>query len=274
MNAIVTIGTDPEVLLLDGHGKPTASCGLFGGDKGRPIPLMSLGNGYSLQEDNVSLEWGVPPSTNVGDFVASIELSLAAIKQVAARKGLFVANAAGLVYTSEALSHPKAHQFGCSPDYDAYSHGSMLPRIDPMDLYVQGGRWGFAGGHIHIGYNRQAPAFVAAGLCDAFIGLPSVRWDKQGVRRQYYGSAGRFRPTAYGVEYRTLSNAWVFSGEITTYIGQTVFELGALLNESDQTRLRSLYSAIPWTDVRRAINTEDVAMADALMAHIRGLHHV
>ena len=33
-----------------------------------------------------------------------------------------------------------------------------------------------------------------------------------------YGKAGAFRPKTYGVEYRTLSNAWLFSKKLQSFV--------------------------------------------------------
>ncbi len=38
-------------------------------------------------------------------------------------------------------------------------------------------------------------------------------YDKDTERRGMYGKAGAFRPKPYGVEYRTLSNAWLSNDE-------------------------------------------------------------
>ena len=44
---------------------------------------------------------------------------------------------------------------------------------------------------------------------DFFLGLPSVLYDADTERRKLYGKAGAMRYKPYGVEYRTLSNAWL-----------------------------------------------------------------
>ena len=44
---------------------------------------------------------------------------------------------------------------------------------------------------------------------DFYLGLPSLFWDEEDGRRAMYGKAGAYRVKSYGVEYRSLSNAWV-----------------------------------------------------------------
>lgn len=48
---------------------------------------------------------------------------------------------------------------------------------------------------------------------DLHLGVPSLVLDKDTERRKLYGKAGAFRPKPYGVEYRTLSNFWIWSEE-------------------------------------------------------------
>jgi len=44
---------------------------------------------------------------------------------------------------------------------------------------------------------------------DFFLGLGSLFYDDDIERREMYGKAGCIRYKPYGVEYRTLSNAWL-----------------------------------------------------------------
>jgi hypothetical protein len=53
---------------------------------------------------------------------------------------------------------------------------------------------------------------------DAYLGIPSLEWDKDTLRRRLYGKAGAFRPKPYGVEYRTLSNAWLKNEMLVRYV--------------------------------------------------------
>jgi hypothetical protein len=46
---------------------------------------------------------------------------------------------------------------------------------------------------------------------DSYLGLPSLLFDRDTLRRKMYGQAGAFRPKPYGVEYRVLSNAWLLN---------------------------------------------------------------
>jgi len=57
---------------------------------------------------------------------------------------------------------------------------------------------------------------------DAYLGLPSVLFEKDGMRRTLYGKAGAYRPTPYGVEYRVLSNFWLTEEKYMRWVYQQV----------------------------------------------------
>ena len=50
------------------------------------------------------------------------------------------------------------------------------------------------------------------------IGIYAQMWDGDHKRRQMYGAAGAFRPKTYGMEYRTLSNKWIFNPKIVDFV--------------------------------------------------------
>ena len=72
-----------------------------------------------------------------------------------------------------------------------------------------------AGGHIHVGSNLAiADPINTIRAMDLFLGVPSTQLDTGTLRRELYGKAGAFRFKNYGVEYRTLSNFWIFSDNL------------------------------------------------------------
>lgn len=267
-----TLGADPEIFLRDkGSKKVVASCGLFGGTKKRPKPMQGLPKGYAFQEDNVMLEFNIPPATNSNTFDYSINDALDFIKSMLAdtHSNLEVAPGCEYTFSADDLKHPKAKEFGCAPDFNAYEVGEAYRRLGSEDL-ISGDlmEYRFAGGHIHLGYSAKIPPYIAAQFCDAFIGLRSVANDNQPTRRRFYGQAGRYRPTAYGIEYRTLSNYWIFNKKHRKEIAYTASYAGQVFNNIHISRLQEWYSTIPWLQVQEAINSQNAELSSALRAYI------
>ena len=58
------LGTDPELFLYsEDYFKFVPVCGLVGGTKDEPIPINLENDGFTLQEDNVALEFTIPYDT-------------------------------------------------------------------------------------------------------------------------------------------------------------------------------------------------------------------
>lgn len=94
-----------------------------------------------------------------------------------------------------------------------------------------------AGGHIHFGTTASAKWFHSRAeriikAMDVFCGVPSVALFagiEDDRRRQYYGRAGEFRFQKHGLEYRTLSNAWLKHpalAHLTLNLARGAFRLG------------------------------------------------
>ena len=101
------------------------------------------------------------------------------------------------------------------------------------------------------------------------MGLPAVRRDSQDKRRKLYGQAGRFRPTSYGIEYRTLSNYWTFGWDLTYEVGVNTYELMDYIDTAGMDKIQSAFQSIPWNDVQSAINNQDRKLAERLRRYIR-----
>jgi len=200
-----TIGADPELFLLK-KGLPFSAIGLIGGTKEDPKPMQK--KGFFVQEDNVSVEFNVPPAHNHEEFIANIQYVMSTLKKKL--KAFDLSTDSALVFPEEQLMHPKALEFGCEPDYNAWTK-EMNPRPKATDASLRS-----AGGHVHVG-TKEDPIEVIRAM-DLFVGCPSIKMDKGTLRRQLYGKAGAFRQKNYGCEYRTLSNFWIFSSELIQWV--------------------------------------------------------
>lgn len=199
--AKITVGTDAEVFLKDKNGKYIASCGKFGGTKEKPLPILT-GDGYAIQEDNVALEFNIPPANNSYAFYAHIAAALDECTQRATEKGLIIAMDAAANFTTDQLRSRQARTFGCDPDYNVWRLAeNPRPHCDDPTLRT-------AAAHVHIGGFTQDNIGLGR-ACDLFLGVPSIALDPDTKRRQLYGKAGAIRIKPYGIEYRTLSNFWL-----------------------------------------------------------------
>jgi len=208
MNTGFTIGCDPELFLKNHHDKLISVVGLIGGTKEEPMPI---GNGCAIQEDNVAAEFCIPACDSEDMFISSIQYALSDIHIRAEKLGLTMAAlTASASFDKDQLMSRKAREFGCDPDYNAYTMRTN-PRPKATDKTLRS-----AGGHVHVGTTHAHPNIIKA--MDLFLGVPSVVLDKDERRRQLYGKAGSFRPKPYGVEYRTLSNFWIWDKNTISWV--------------------------------------------------------
>ena len=110
--------------------------------------------------------------------------------------------------------------------------------------------------HIHLGYENPNIGFstTLVKYMDAFLGVPSVIYDTDVRRRKYYGNAGSFRLTSYGVEYRVLSGYWLKSKETLNWVHkQTIKAVEAALRADKLPIPEDVINIINNTDSEAAI---------------------
>jgi hypothetical protein len=247
------LGSDPEVFLQDQSGKHISVIGMIGADKWNPKQVPDMPEGFTLQEDNVSLEFGIPPARDAEEFANNIELVLkAGLSNV---NGLQFSKLSCTIFPEDQLAHPMASVFGCEPDFNAWT-GLENPRPTPPHKGMRS-----AGGHVHI-ETKEDPRVVVQN-CDVHLGLASVLLD-DGIERKKvgYGAAGAFRPKPYGVEYRTLSNFWIFSPKFSKWIWRATER--ALGNLRTFNNTESEY-------IQKAINTGNRRIASELIEYFQVL---
>jgi hypothetical protein len=205
----ITCGADPEMFLQTLTGELRSSIGLIGGSKYAPMPLP-IGDGYAVQEDNVAVEFNIPPAANAMEFINSINKTLGFLTGVVDEHyGLGISRLSAASFPEAELQSPAALEFGCEPDFNAWT-GKKNPKPAAADKNLRS-----CGGHIHIGYDKSlAPADRVIRMMDLHVGVPSVLMDNGDLRKQLYGKAGAYREKSYGAEYRTLSNFWIFEEKL------------------------------------------------------------
>lgn len=251
-----SMGGDPEVMVINKKTKsPVPSWVFTKGDKKNPA--MFAPNLYA-HVDNVALELTFTPASSYDRFITVASTILPSL-----HKFLGSAYSIRLVpftddFDAATLEHPFASEFGCNPDFSAYTDPANGPR-EAVDV-TKVGNTRFFGGHIHFGYNQklsECPPFAMARFIDALITVPLIAHgkDRQGKRREVYGLAGLHRPKPYGVEYRTLSNFWLQDKVSTGFIARQYAYITRMVTSYRSTS-SDLYHLIDWAKVQKVINQE------------------
>jgi len=217
MTTSFMLGADPECFVGDTTGVRSI-IGKIGGTKEDPRPLLELGEGFAVQEDNVALEFNIPPSPTKGAFVGNIQKALDFLAQtVQDSHDLQLVKDSAISFPEEELMSPAALMFGCDPDFNAWT-GKKNPRPKADDWKLRS-----CGGHVHIGTKlTNAEKMLLGQACDLFLAVPSVLQDSGELRKQLYGKAGAYRPKSYGMEYRVLSNYWIFDQKLSAWVYDAV----------------------------------------------------
>jgi len=213
------IGADPEVFLVDQQGKHISAIGLVNASKWDPLQIPGMAQGFTLQEDNVAIEYGIPPASSADELIFNIEAVMQRSRDWL--PNLSFSKLSCTIFDKDQMEHPNAHVFGCEPDFNAWTKQTN-PSPRPPHPFMRS-----AGGHVHI-ETKEHPIEVIRAV-DLFVGVPSVLMDNGEDRKQLYGKAGAFREKSYGVEYRTLSNFWCFERKYMQWLWRnTERALGSL----------------------------------------------
>jgi len=223
----ITIGTDPEFFIQNKEGKLISSIGIINGTKDFPNRLKFLGAGFAIQKDNVLGEFNVPHGYSAQEVSNNISIMKAYISGLLESKGLHPVYAASGVYEDDQLTSDEAKEFGCSPDFNAWTNDvNKKPEGTSTNLRS-------CGAHVHLGYDnktaKRSRDLIKA--MDVFMGIPSIIIDTDTKRRSLYGKAGCFRHTMFGCEFRVLSGFFLSNSKLTEYIFGQAFEAIKYLNE-------------------------------------------
>lgn len=240
------LGADPEVFLVDATGKHISAIPYIKADKWNPMQIPDMDEGYTLQQDNVSLEYGIPPAASADEFVKHIQQVMQKSLEYVP-KGLSFSKLSCTIFEKDQMDHPLAHVFGCEPDYCAWTQDENKKPQPPHEFMRS------AGGHIHVETKKNP--YLCVKKMDLFLGVPSTLMDKGEERKQLYGKSGAMRIKPYGFEYRVLSNFWIFEEKYIRWAWK-------------QTQ-RALNSNVVVDDIAEyidiAINKNDKEMAQALV---------
>lgn len=254
----ITLGADPEIFIKNDKEIVSAE-GLTGGSKWEPVSISE--SGHMIQEDGIALEYNIPPSSTVEEFIENHEFVQEYLKVLISAHGYEFAKERSAEINPIYLQTEQATTFGCEPDYNVYLKGENPAPDSNTNLRC-------CGGHIHIGYpnpTNQAQTEKIVMMFDILVTLPSLFKDNDTRRRELYGKAGSFRFKEFGVECRSLSNFWIHSREDMTWVwNQTIKAVTCVLdNECDS--LIEKYSE----KTREAIDTNNLVLARELLTKIK-----
>jgi len=198
------LGADPEFFITDKKGNFISIIGKIGGTKENPKVIDDFGQ-FKIQEDNVAAEYNIPPANTKEKFIQHILWPQEYIAKLLGTDKFKISHAASASFPAKELKHPKALEFGCDPDYNAWSLiMNEKPECEDKSFRT-------CGGHVHFECAQKPEEIVRIiRNMDKVLGVWSVIIDTDTKRRALYGSAGSFRPQPHGGEYRTMSNFWIF----------------------------------------------------------------
>lgn len=248
-----SIGNDVEFILTRGR-TPISAIGLVGGSKDCPSPCPH----GALQEDNVLAEINIYPAQDSDRWEKNI---VAVVSELRARIGpeINISTKASALFPVAELCSPKAQEFGCDPDINAWTQRE--------NMFIRPGgkmeRLRSAGGHVHIGIPSLSAedGFIIIQCLDTFVGLQGVLLDGDKRRKLLYGKAGSMRFKPYGVEWRTPSNFWAHD----PYSRKWMFDSAMFVAKNYKT----LHKYVLLQNIPQVINNDDKIKARAILDKLR-----
>jgi hypothetical protein len=257
-----TLGTDPELFVWGRRqNRMVSALKVLGVDKHKPI---LLDRGVKVYADNALAEASMPPEESVDGIVSRTGDAIRQLKSKIGREYDLVA-AAAHVFDKREMGSKKLWEIGCNPNFNAYTRQQNIPQ--QFNDTMRTGSF-----HIHIGddslrgeIGKNPNKETIIKVLDIYLGCASVIFDKDDTalrRRKYYGKAGEFRPTPYGVEYRVLGN-WSLRSQETTKL---CFDLAlyALSHIHDGTG-QAVCEAVGENDPQEAINENNPLVASDVL---------
>lgn len=265
----IQLGADPELFLLD-----TRTNQIIGSEKVIPKEGTQDDPYNRVVRDGVQVEFNPCAATCRESVRHNLARCFTQLREVLNKtkdiKPVF--NVTVKVSQKEMNQlHPDSRIFGCKPSFNIYNEGTDKTskiEVDPLTYLNRS-----AGGHIHMGRvagyaenklldNPQR----TIQMLDILVGNTCVLMDRDPgnkERRKVYGKAGEYRTPPHGLEYRTLSNFWLQSYPLASFVlGMTRFSLHLLAHSTKENPYEELIlNTVDINDIRTAIDTNNKTLA-------------
>ena len=224
MGLRLLFGADPELFIRNKKtGAFISAHDLIPGSKLEPFKV-DLG---AVQPDGVAAEFNIDPTETAQAFTTNIAAVMGKLQSYIGADHELVSQPT-CTFPEEYFKSlpPVVRELGCNPDFNAWT-GQVNERPDGDSTTMR-----TAAGHIHIGWTEKADPTdsthfddcrIIAKQMDAYLGMYSLMWDEDTKRRSLYGKAGSFRPKPYGMEYRPLSNVWLRTKSLQTWVWNAAY---------------------------------------------------
>lgn len=217
----ILVGCDPEVFVKQ-DGRFVSAFNLIPGTKEAPFKVEK----GAVQVDGFALEFNIDPAASEDEFCINVNHVFNILKLMVPNHEIHTVPVAEFGFEYMENQPAESLILGCDPDFNAWERCENQKPNAKVDFRT-------ASGHVHIGWTQDQDIWDGQhmDLCseitkqmDFMLGLPSLLYDKDVKRRTLYGKSGCFRSKPYGVEYRTLSNAWLKSEELMRWVYRNVID--------------------------------------------------
>ena len=273
------MGCDPEFFFVNKKGQ------VVGSEKVLPKEGLSFGeNEYTWYEgvlnepvfiiDGVQAELNVEPNTCRALLGNDIHACFFQLRQMLKKSGkdltLKIDPLVNITQNELDSLSDRSKVFGCAPSNNVYQTRQQARiRVNPKKYLKRP-----AGGHIHFGSDgwqrslRKAlknPA-VMVPILDLVVANTCVLIDRHPgnkERRANYGRCGEYRLKTYGLEYRALSNFWLNSYQLMSFVMGLCRQAVDMVvgSTKDSNYVKALLDAVPRQDVIRAVQENNFNLA-------------
>lgn len=275
----VMLGCDPEFFFTGSNGATTGAEKILpeAGLTYKPGTYTHDGNYTSLNGttskiviDGVQAELNPRPNPCRANLANEISACFRDLHKTLKDRGISVSFKPVVEISQEELDSlsEKSKTFGCAPSTNVYAQSTSKISVDPKKYLKRS-----AGGHIHLGWNfseENKKALknleVMVPILDIIVGNTCVLMDRNPAnkeRRKVYGRVGEYRVKDYGLEYRTLSNFWLQSYQLMSFVfGLSRLAVHVVAHSTETNNYaKAIMDAVKREDIIKAINTNDFALA-------------